>query len=165
MANFAAFFLNLIGVRFFLTSGSSIDCRTFNSIGNPCVSQPGTYRTRFPLSAWYRVMKSFRILFKACPMCKSPFAYGGPSCNVNDSRFSFDSSRFATCLYTLFSSHHFCMSGSFCTEFARISNVVCGSKTVAAYAFDSFFFPELLFFLLFVFLPPFFFGVFASTEK
>ena len=98
-------------------------------------------------------------------MCKSPFAYGGPSCNVNDSRFSFDSSRFATCLYTLFSSHHFCMSGSFCTEFARISNVVCGSKTVAAYAFDSFFFPELLFFVLFVFLPPFFFGVFASTEK
>ena len=43
------------------------------------------------------------------------------------------------CSYTPLSRHHFCMSGSFTTEFARISNVVCGNRTVDPYALSFFF--------------------------
>ena len=34
-------------------------------------------------SIWYRLIKSLRILFSAWPMCRSPFAYGGPSWSTN----------------------------------------------------------------------------------
>ena len=58
------FFRNLIGVSSSRLSASML-CSTFNSIGNPWQSHPGTYLTFLPSIPWYRLMKSFKILFNA----------------------------------------------------------------------------------------------------
>ena len=60
-------------------------CSTLSSMGSPCVSQPGTKAARLPSRSWFRLMKSLRILLSAWPMCRSPLAYGGPSCSTKTS--------------------------------------------------------------------------------
>jgi isoleucyl-tRNA synthetase len=49
-------------------------------------SMLGYYAPYVPGMDLYLVIISLRILFKAWPMCKLPFAYGGPSCKINEIR-------------------------------------------------------------------------------
>ena len=70
-------------------------------------------------------------------MCRSPFAYGGPSWSVNTGA----SGREAISSYTPSLAHHSCIAGSFVAELARISKSVEGSNTVWPYPLSSFFFP------------------------
>ena len=56
------------------------------SIGMPWQSQPGTYGASKPSIVRLLTMMSFRILLNACPMWRSLFAYGGPSCSTKRGR-------------------------------------------------------------------------------
>jgi len=68
-------------------------CSTLSSIGSPWQSHPGTNAARLPSSSWFLLMKSLRILLSAWPMCRSPLAYGGPSCSTNFSPLPSSTSR------------------------------------------------------------------------
>src|SRR5699024_1938529 len=84
---------------------------------------------------------SFKIWFNACPICKSPFAYGGPSCKINN---GLPSVRCCTFSYKFISSHCFCRRGSLFVKFPRIGNFVFGINNVLLY--------RITFFLLIYYL-------------
>ena len=59
--------------------------------------------------AYIRVIKSFRDLFRAWPMCRAPLEKGGPSCRENRGLPSFF---FSSSLYRSSSSQRLSISGS-----------------------------------------------------
>ena len=97
------------------------------SVGKPCVSYPGIYGVLYPFKFLYLTTVSFNILFNACPMWISPFAYGGPSCKIKYSFFSFFFSIFSysPSLKTLSITF-----GSFSGKFALIGKSVFGKFNV-----------------------------------
>lgn len=85
-------------------SFDAILCNAFNSMGKPWQSHPGLYSTRYLLSIQIHktypdntlclliisfstyttyITITLYTLFSKCPICKSPLAYGGPSCVIH----------------------------------------------------------------------------------
>ena len=100
-----------------------------SSIGKPWQSNPGTYETFLPLINWYLNIISLRILFNACPMCKLPFAKGGPSCSVKFGRSC------NLCQFQRSVVHRYRNAFSLMTALAFILNDVLGMLMVCSKGF------------------------------
>src|SRR5699024_11323862 len=73
------------------------------------------------LFTYTTLFRSFKIWLSACPICKSPLAYGGPSCNINN---GLSLVRFNPWPYTSSFSHFSRRIGSLFGRFPLIGNVV-----------------------------------------
>src|SRR5699024_1146757 len=101
----------------------------------PCVSQPVIYGALNPFNDLKRVIKSFKIWLSACPICKSPLAYGGPSCNINN---GLSLVRFNPWPYTSSFSHFSRRIGSLFGRFPLIGNFVFCIYNVGLYSTNNF---------------------------